>query len=475
VPERLPADPEPVAPVAGGGRPFSWRFTTPLFIGSALNPVNSSLLATALVPIAAGVGIRIGQTSALVAALYLACAIAQPTAGKATEVFGPRRVFLTGIVMVAVGGLVGGFGQDLLMLLISRVLIGLGTSCAYPTAMLLIRRRAHDAGMAAPPGGVLGGLMISAIATVSLGLPLGGLLVGLWGWRAVFFINVPVAIIAFLATLAWVEPDRRPNPTDDARLRARDLAARIDLAGVLGFALAMLTLLVFVFQLPATRWWILAVSVVLWTVLVVWESRAKSPFLDLRLLASNLSLTSAYLRFGLANLCIYVVLYGITQWIEAVRGYSESAAGLLVLPMSLVSGLVIAPISRRNLVGGPVIAAALTCLLGSLGVLLLSSTVWIGLVIALTILFGLAAGFGIAGNQTALYQSAPTDQLGTAAGLLRTFGYVGSIAASAITGLVFRDRVTDRGVHLIGAIMTAVSLALVAVTAVSLRRRAGNL
>ncbi len=78
------------------GRQFPWQFTTPLFIGSALNPVNSSLIATALLPIAHGIGVPIGQTAALVTALYLATAIAQPTAGKAAEVLGPRRVFLAG-------------------------------------------------------------------------------------------------------------------------------------------------------------------------------------------------------------------------------------------------------------------------------------------------------------------------------------------------------------------------------------------
>src|SRR5580698_7905702 len=157
-----------------GPKPFSWRFTTPLFIGSALNPVNSSLIATALVPIAAGVHVSIGQTAALVTALYLASAIAQPTAGKVAEVFGPRRVFLAGIFLVLIGGGVGGVAQDLLTLLVSRALIGLGTSCAYPTAMLLIRRRAQQSGMSAPPGGVLGGLQIAGIATASLGLPVGG-------------------------------------------------------------------------------------------------------------------------------------------------------------------------------------------------------------------------------------------------------------------------------------------------------------
>jgi MFS family permease len=442
------------------GRPFPWQFTTPLFIGSALNPVNSSLIATALVPIARGIGVPVGQTAALVSALYLATAIAQPTAGKAAEVLGPRRVFLAGIIAVGVGGLVGGFAQDLVTLLVSRVLIGLGTSCAYPTAMLLIRRRARDAGLDKPPGGVLGGLMISGLATASLGLPLGGALVGALGWRSVFFFNVPVALVALIATLAWVLPDgplHRP-------LRLRDLAVRLDLAGIAGFALAMTALLLFLFGLPAAHWYLLGISVVLWIALAFWELRTDTPFLDIRMLASNKALTRTYLRFGLAMLCLYVVLYGITQWMEAARGLSETEAGLITLPMTLISGLVVSPVSRRNLVRGPLIAAAAACLAGSAGVLFLSGSVWIGWVVVITLFFGLVAGFASAGNQTALYAQAPADQLGTASGLLRTFGYIGSIASSAITGIVFHASVSDSGVHLIAWIMIGVSLVLVLVS-----------
>jgi MFS family permease len=463
--------PSTTAPVTTGpppGQPFSWRFTTPLFIGSALNPINSSLIATALVPIARGLGVSIGQTAALVTALYLASAIAQPTAGKAAEVFGPRRVFLAGIVLVAVGGLVGGFAQDLLTLLTSRVLIGLGTSCAYPTAMLLIRQRARDAGLDKPPGGVLGGLQIAGIATASLGLPLGGVLVGALGWRAVFFVNVPVALVALAATLAWVSPD---GPLDRTR-RARDVAASLDVTGIAGFAAAMIALLLFLFDLPAVRWYLLATSAALWVALVLWELRARTPFLDFRLLASNRALTSTYVRYGLVLLCVYVVLYGLTQWNEAVLGLSETEAGLLLLPMTLVSGLVISPISRRNLVRGPVIAAALACLIGSAGVLMLSSSVWIGWVVAVTLVFGIAMGAAAAGNQTALYGQAPAEQLGTASGLLRTFGYIGSIAASAITGIVFHTSVSDHGMHLIAWIMVGVSVALVLMTAADRTLRA---
>jgi len=455
---RSSAAPSDATPMRG--RPFSWQFTTPLFIGSALNPVNSSLIATALLPIAHGIGVPIGQTVALVTALYLATAIAQPTAGKAAEVFGPRRVFLAGIILVGFGGLAGGFARDLITLLVSRVLIGLGTSCAYPTAMLLIRRRAQDAGLDKPPGGVLGGLQIAGIATASLGLPVGGALVGAFGWRSVFFVNVPVALIALIATLTWVSPDAplsRP-------LRSRDIASRLDLGGIAGFALAMIALLLFLFGLPAPHWYLLGISAAAWLALVFWELRAAAPFLDIRMLASNKALTRTYVRFGLTLLCLYVVLYGITQWIEGVRGLNETEAGLIVLPMTLLSGLVISPISRRNLVRGPIIAAAIACLIGSAGVLILSRSAWIGWVVIITLIFGLVMGFTAAGNQTALYSQAPAEQLGTASGLLRTFGYLGSIGSSAITGIVFHASVSDSGVHLIGWIMIGVSLVLVLIS-----------
>ena len=109
--------------------------------------------------------------------------------------------------------------------------------------MLLIRRRAQQSGMATPPGGVLGGLQIAGIATASLGLPVGGVLVDALGWRAVFFVNVPVALIALSATLRWIPKDAPP----EGSRRVRDIAARIDAGGIAGFAVAMTTLLMFLF------------------------------------------------------------------------------------------------------------------------------------------------------------------------------------------------------------------------------------
>ncbi|MCU1530283.1 MAG: major facilitator superfamily 1 [Frondihabitans sp.] len=442
------------------GTPFSWRFTTPLFLGSALNPINSSMIATALVPIALGVHVPVGQTATLVSALYVATTIAQPTAGKAAEVFGPRRVFLVGILLVLLGGVVGGFAPSLTLLLVSRVLIGLGTSCAYPTAMLLIRRRAQAAGLEKPPGGVLGGLQIAGVVTASLGLPIGGVLVALFGWRAVFFVNVPVAVIALIAALLWIPKDALATK----RRSAGEIASSLDVTGIVGFAAAMTSLLFFLSSLPNANWIFLIATVILAVALVFWERRAATPFFDVRLLATNRALTRTYLRFAIVNLCSYVVLYGITQWLEATRSLSGLGAGLLLLPMTLVAGIVVVPVSRRNLIRGPLLLAAVACIAAGVAVLFLHTDAWLVLTLIVTLLIGLATGAGISGNQTALYTQAAGEQLGTASGLLRSFGYIGSIASSAIIGIVFREHATDAGVGVIGWIMLGVSIVLLLIT-----------
>src|SRR6202000_30371 len=115
---------------------------------------------------------------------------------------------------------------------------------------------------------------------------------------------------ALAATLAGVPPD---GPLDRSR-GARDIASSLDLTGIAGFAAAMIALLLFLFGLPRLEWYTLGISVAFCIALLAWELRARTPFLDIRLLAANKALTRTYLRLGLLLLCIYVVLSAITRW-----------------------------------------------------------------------------------------------------------------------------------------------------------------
>ena len=403
-----------------GSRPrlaaaFGWRTVTPLVMGSALNPINSSVIATALVPIAAALHVPVGRTLILVSSLYLACAIAQPAAGKLAEEFGPRRVFLTGIVLVLLGGVVGGLGRS---------------------------------------------LAIAGSATVAFGPPIGGLLVGGLGWRSAFLLNVPLTAAALAITLAWVPRDGQPA----AGRKIAEIAKRIDLGGIVLFGGMLAALLVFLMSLPRAGWAALAISAVLAALLAAWELRAARPFIDLRLLASSRALTRTYLRFGLTLLGVYVVLYGITQWMEASRGLSPEQAGLVLLPMGAVAALVSFPVSRRNLVRGPLLACAFFMLLASVATLFITGRSPVIALVGMMVLFGVVVGTTSVGNQTALYLQSPPESLGTASGLSRTFGYVGSIASATITSIVFHTRVSDAGLHDMAIILVGVAAVVLLMT-----------
>ncbi|MFE5027774.1 MFS transporter [Streptomyces sp. NPDC056656] len=445
---------------------FSWPFTTPLYVGSALNPVNSSLIATGLVPIAADLKVSIGATAVLVTSLYLASAIAQPTAGKLAEVLGPRRIFLSGILLVLLGGLVGGLGQSLAMLTVARVLIGVGTSAAFPCAMVMIRRRAQDTGLDAPPGGVLGGLAIAGMATAAVGPPIGGLLIGVAGWRWAFFINIPITVIALVMAIRWLPKD---PPLDRADSSFRTVADRIDLPGIIGFAASMTALVVFLTGLPDATWAAPAVFIVTAAPTLWWELRTTTPFFDFRGLAANGALTRTYLRQALTLLGVYTVMFGMTQWMEAAHGFSTGQAGLLLLPMGAVSALLSRPLARRNLVGGPLITAALTMLIGSAGIMLLTSHSSAIAIVLVSLIFGVTSAATTIGNQTALYLAAPPDQIGTAAGLFRTFGYLGTIASSVIGSIVFHDGASDHGLHSLGLVLVAAGVAVLLLTVLDRR------
>src|SRR5260370_252588 len=185
-----------------------------------------------------------------------------------------------------------------------------------------------------------------------------------------------------------------------------------------------------------------AVSVAVAAGLVVVELRVSNPFLDIRLPVSNLALTRTYVRYCLTLLGIYVVLYGLTQWAEAAHHLSGYQAGLALIPMGVLSAVIARVVSRfTTRLRLWLMVAAGTLVAGAIGMFFLPPHLPLAAVICVSMVFGLVAGFGNVTNQTVLYVEAPAEKVGTASGLLRTFGYIRSIAASTITGGAFRPRV----------------------------------
>jgi predicted MFS family arabinose efflux permease len=234
--------------------------------------------------------------------------------------------------------------------------------------------------------------------------------------------------------------------------------------GVLGFGGSMTALLVFLLALPRPDWIALGVALGLAVALVAWELRSPNPFLDIRLLASNLPLTRTYLRFGLTQLGMYVIMFGLTQWVEAARGLSAYEAGLMLIPMGVLSAVTARVVSRRTDLRKPLLAAAVFMLLGSAAALFLTSRSPVAAIVAVTALFGLMSGTHNVTNQAALYREAPAEKVGTASGLLRTSGYIGSIASATITGIVFRGGVDDAGLHHVSLILIGIGAVVLLMT-----------
>ena len=442
------------APQAAQKKPFGWRFITPLLLGSTLNPINSSMIATGLVGIGVDFHTGPGTTASLISVLYLCSAVMQPTMGKLSTLFGPRRVFLAGTLILLVAGVVGAAAPSFGFLLLSRALIGIGTSAAYPTAMALVRKRADSVGVGVP-GRVLGNFSIASQITVVFGLPLGGILAGTFGWRALFLVNVPLALVTFVLTFVGVAKDD-PAPRRDVRA----LLTAIDLPGIALFAGTVTSLLVFLSDLGSPQWGLAAVVVVLGMALIVWERRVSRPLIDVRMLGANRPLQRTYLRQLLVGLGIYTALYGTSQWMEQSAGLSPSAVGLILLPLSGLSIVIARVVSSKGWVRMPLILAGVALVLTALVMLLTTHESGIPVLIGMSLLFGFSNGFSGFANQATLYVQSPADEIAVASGLYRTFSYIGAIFSASLISITFGSAATDGGFHTLGWVIGGIGVAV---------------
>lgn len=434
--------------VAAGSVParFDRRLLAPMILGSILNPVNSSIIAVALVPIAAAFGAPAAQTAWLISGLYLATSIGQPLLGRLVDTFGPRTLFLVGAALTGIAGLMGMFAPSVGVLIAARVVLGFGTCAGYPASMHLIRSEAKRTGLSSPAG-VLTALAVSAQTVAVIGPTLGGLLIGLGGWRATFAVNVPLSIACLL--LGWlVLPRRTALAGEPGTARPR-----LDWIGVLLFAATLVSLLLFLMDPHVAALWLLGVAVVSGAAFAVRELRCGDPFIDVRVFAGNVPLLATYGRAVLASTVSYSYLYGFTQWLEDGRGLDPAVTGLVLLPTFAVGILVSTTTGRRPEVRGKLVVGAITQVIGCTLLLFVGAGSAVGLLVLVAVVLGLPQGLVSLANQNALYHQADPARIGASSGLLRTFMYLGAMLASTASGSFFRPRATTGGLHELAVFM----------------------
>ncbi|MQA08893.1 MAG: MFS transporter [Pseudonocardiaceae bacterium] len=435
---------------------FGPKLMTPLVASALLNPINSTLIAVALVPIGHTFGAGPAHTAWLISALYLATAICQPLTGLLVDRYGARRVLLAGATMVMVAGAGGMLALSLEWLIGVRVLLGIGTCAGFPAAMSILRYRAEQASTGVPRRS-LATLSIAAQTTMTIGPTLGGVLIGLFGWPAIFAVNVPLGGVAVLFALLWLPKD--------APARARSRLSGVDPVGMLLFTVALLSLLLFVMHPAVGSSYLLGVAALTGVAFVWVELRVRTPFLDLRMFRANGPILRTYLRQFLAFLIIYAIMFGFVQWLEQSRGLSESAAGAILLPMSGIAILAAAAGARGRGIRWKVLVSAAALGSGA-GLLLFTDTGSpIVLLVGLALLFGVGQGLTSITNQTALQAQAPAGQMGTISGLFRTAQYLGAITASTLIALSYGQHASSAGLHHLAWLLIGASLLLVLLTA----------
>jgi predicted MFS family arabinose efflux permease len=374
------------------GGPVPARVVAALVLGTTLNPLNSSMIALALVDVGDAFDVSVAAAGALVIVFYAVGAIAQPFMGRLVDRFGPRRMFLLGMAAAGVISALAPLAPTLLWLILARAALAIATSAAFPASLAMIRL---VSGSSRAPAGTMGALSIAANAMAALGPVIGGLAVGIAGWQGIFLVNLPLIAIGIVLAIVWLPRGERapgPHPSHDGAVRA-----------------------------------LLRLG-------------------DLRLV---------YVRFVAVTLAFYGVLLGLPVWLEEVRDLPTATVGLLMAPVAGL-GMLTTPIAARLIRrrGGSwaVALGAAFIVVGGLPMLAYGhGTPLAGIAVAGAVL-GAGLGFTNLGLQTGLYEAAPASLLGTASGLFQTCRYSGAVIASAIMGAAFAGGVGNGGIRLIGAV-----------------------
>ncbi|GAB3794611.1 MFS transporter [Humibacter antri] len=427
-------------------------------LGTLLNPLNSSMIAVALVDLQKTFVLGIAEATWVITSFYLASAAGQPLMGRLGDRFGPRRLFVFGMCVVIVVSALTPLAPSFAWVCVGRVGLAIGTATAFPSAVAMVRPLSTRSGVSTPR--LLGRIQIANTAGAAIGPVLGGLLVTTLGWQAIFAVNVPLAALALIGTRMLAPADAKRR-----RQRVRTLLVQSDIPGIALFIGMLVALLVFLLGLQKPLWWLLALAVLAGIGFVARELTASVPFIDLRMLAANRSLMMVYLCFAVFNLVYYTAFFGLPQLLQDHGGYNAGITGLLMFPLAAVT-IGLTPLGARWIEKR---GLRFTLIIGGLGLIVGTALLAVAAftltpVVMLLITAAMGAPYcivSIAMNQ-ALYASARPKDVGVAAGILQTSRYVGAISATTVLGIVFANGSGPHaGTEWITVIAIATGLAIV--------------
>jgi EmrB/QacA subfamily drug resistance transporter len=362
--------------------------------------------------------------------------------GRAADLIGRRRVFVSGLTLFALASLAGGLSDDQTLLTVARAIQGLGGAIVAPASLSILTTTFTDPAERNRAVGIWGAMGGAGGAAGAL---LGGILIQALSWRWILFINVPIGRVAALATQRLVAEGRNPE-------RARGF----DLAGAVSATAGLSLLVLGIVRTDTTGWGaastigLLAGGVALLVAFVAIEGRfARSPLMPLRVFRSR-TLSAANLVVLLSGGASFAMWFFLTLYLQQVLGYSPLKAGLAFLPMTMffvlgsvvASRLVIKVGPKRLLVAGMLLASAGLLLFGQIraGGHFYSDVLGPSLLCT----FGMACAFVPAA--IAAVSGAEPHESGLASGLVNTSRMFGGALGLAVLAAIGTSR-TDSLLH----------------------------
>jgi EmrB/QacA subfamily drug resistance transporter len=351
--------------------------------------------------------------------------------GRLGDMRGHKRIYVAGFLFFVSASALCGFSPSLPVLVGSRGLQAVGAAMLFANAPAILTRTFPGN----QRGQVLGLLGMMTYLGSTVGPSLGGFLAQTYSWRAVFYINLPVGLLACFFSAKFIGDDRRtPLPEE-----------RFDIRGAVTFSAGLILLLLGLNQGQAWGWLSLPVlacllgSVAIMLIFINFERRSPSPMLDLSLFSSRIfsaSTISAMLNYVSLFCMIFLMPFYLIQG----RGFSPAQAGLFLTAQPLVM-IVAAPMSGwlSDRIGSRVLSTLGMGIL-SFGLFLLSrlgASTPPGMIVFSLGVVGLGTGIFVSPNNSALLGSAPRGRQGIASAILASARNVGMVLGVGIAGAVF--------------------------------------
>lgn len=427
------------------GYPHRWRALAVTQLAGFMGLLDVSIVNVALPSLQRSLHASAAEVQWVVSGYALTFGLVLVAAGRLGDAVGRRRMFLVALAGFVLTSALCGAAPTAELLVTARLLQGVAAGLLTPQNSGLIqdlfrgpeRGKAFGifgatVGLSTAVGPVLGGLILAAAGEPD-------------GWRWVFFVNVPIGLVALVAARLLVPPGHQ-QPCGHQRL-----LSRIDIVGALLLGPGVLAVLLPLVQVESgglrRLWWLFALAPVAFALFLGWERRiqrhGRAPLLDTRLLSA----TPGYPAGALLALLYFVGFSGIwlvfALFFQHGLGYTPLQSGLAVTPFALgsavsaaVAGRLVQRYGRWLTVVGLVVVAA--GLIGAALVLRAASPASAGWVVALPLLVaGIGGGAVISPNITLTLECVPVEMAGVAAGAMQTGQRIGAAVGTATLAAVF--------------------------------------